>query len=431
MRSELIDHWVEDRRRLTLLVLVLVNSACAVGVVSMTLLYRAAYSEQERSLSEQASLWAYMIEAVARFDAAHSVGDVRGESTAATLSQVRAAYEDYMRSDRTRDLAIAHVQGEEITFLLHETSLGEFAKYVRIPLDSPRAVPMRRALAGESGTIVGQDYRGIEVLAAYEPVPTLNMAVVAKIDLARIRAPFVRAGLWALCAAVAVIGLGAMAMMRLGVPLVERSEASEMRYHALFTGAPIALWEEDFSAVKQFVDELNERGICDIEAHFKSCPAELEACAARVRIIDVNQAAVDLHGARDKGELLRRLSDTFCTESFATFADEVACLASGAREFVCETVVCRLDGARINVSLRLSRGQRGSGDWSSVMVSMEDITKRKKVEEQLMRSNAELQRFNNLAIGREMRMVELKKQINELCAERGAARPYGMESQTG
>ena len=43
-----------------------------------------------------------------------------------------------------------------------------------------------------------------------------------------------------------------------------------------------------------------------------------------------------------------------------------------------------------------------------------DITKQKKAEEELRRRAGELERFHKLAVGRELRMVELKKRIKEL-----------------
>lgn len=57
---------------------------------------------------------------------------------------------------------------------------------------------------------------------------------------------------------------------------------------------------------------------------------------------------------------------------------------------------------------------------------LDDITRRREIEEQLKsraeelaRSNAELARFNRLAVGRELRMLELKEQVNELCRQLG------------
>ena len=60
-----------------------------------------------------------------------------------------------------------------------------------------------------------------------------------------------------------------------------------------------------------------------------------------------------------------------------------------------------------------------------------DITARKHIEaeirkkiEELAISNEELSRFNRLAIGREMRMIEIKKYCNLLAAKLGMALPY-------
>jgi PAS domain S-box-containing protein len=66
----------------------------------------------------------------------------------------------------------------------------------------------------------------------------------------------------------------------------------------------------------------------------------------------------------------------------------------------------------------------------------QDITERKKIEMQLIKHSEELQalnldltRFNRLAIGRELRMMELKREINALCEELGRSPAYGMEGE--
>jgi len=63
--------------------------------------------------------------------------------------------------------------------------------------------------------------------------------------------------------------------------------------------------------------------------------------------------------------------------------------------------------------------------------TIEDVTERKLAEEALRhrsesleRSNLELERFNRVAVGRELRMIELKRQINDLCAQLGQPAPY-------
>jgi PAS domain S-box-containing protein len=83
---------------------------------------------------------------------------------------------------------------------------------------------MRRALSGLSGTVVGLDYRGETVLAAHEPVAELGVGIVAKIDLSEIRAPFMRAGLIAICAALLVVFVGAVVFLRVSNPIMKRLE---------------------------------------------------------------------------------------------------------------------------------------------------------------------------------------------------------------
>jgi two-component system NtrC family sensor kinase len=45
---------------------------------------------------------------------------------------------------------------------------------------------------------------------------------------------------------------------------------------------------------------------------------------------------------------------------------------------------------------------------------------------QLKESHAELLHFNRLAVGREQRMIELKRQVNQLCVEAGKSLVYDM-----
>jgi PAS domain S-box-containing protein len=88
------------------------------------------------------------------------------------------------------------------------------------------AEPMRRALEGQSGTVIGLDHRGALVLAAHEPVDVLDLGIVAKIDMAEIRAPFIRAGAVSGLATLVVILLGIVLLHRVSSPLVERLQTT-------------------------------------------------------------------------------------------------------------------------------------------------------------------------------------------------------------
>lgn len=66
----------------------------------------------------------------------------------------------------------------------------------------------------------------------------------------------------------------------------------------------------------------------------------------------------------------------------------------------------------------------GTGRVAAVFT---DITARKEAEAELLRNYKELERFNRAAVGRELRMIELKKQVNELEEKLGQPPRYSLE----
>jgi PAS domain S-box-containing protein len=68
----------------------------------------------------------------------------------------------------------------------------------------------------------------------------------------------------------------------------------------------------------------------------------------------------------------------------------------------------------------------GAGDVIGSASIGEDITQRKAAEEVLAQHTAELERFHRLSVGRELQMIELKKQINETARLAGQAPVYNL-----
>ncbi len=56
-----------------------------------------------------------------------------------------------------------------------------------------------------------------------------------------------------------------------------------------------------------------------------------------------------------------------------------------------------------------------------------DISARKLAEEEIRHHNEELQRFDSAAIGRELDMIRLKREINALLQELGRAPAYDLD----
>ncbi len=215
-----------ERKRLFLLVLIMTIVSLVVAGIAVYVLYGTAFEQQRERLVEAAQSQARLIEAIARFDVAHAKTNPEsypGGPAVATLSQIIDAHGHYRGFGETGEFTLARRAGDNIFFLLRHRHF-DLDQPKSVPLDSELAEPMRRALSGLSGTVVGLDYRGETVLAAHEPVAELGFGIVAKIDLTEIRAPFIRAGLMAICAALLVVFVGAVVFFRVSNPIMQRLE---------------------------------------------------------------------------------------------------------------------------------------------------------------------------------------------------------------
>jgi signal transduction histidine kinase/HAMP domain-containing protein len=183
----------------------------------------------------------------------------------------------------------------------------------------------------------------------------------------------------------------------LGQRLVELNRSnqalrdSEERYRLVFESSPVSIWEEDFSGVKALMDDLKREGVVDIEAYFSQHPETVRQCADRVKTLDVNKAALALHRAVSREELLAGLADTFTSESLDTFQQELVSLWNGATEMRADAVVRTLDDESRNVTVYWSVCPGYEQTLSKVLVSLADITERKRAEESVHRLNQELE----------------------------------------
>ena len=72
------------------------------------------------------------------------------------------------------------------------------------------------------------------------------------------------------------------------------------RYRALFEYSPTSLWEQDFSGIRNYLDNLDQNGIHDFRVHFKDHPNELAHCRKMIKILDVNESTLNLYEAQSK-----------------------------------------------------------------------------------------------------------------------------------
>lgn len=210
-----------DRARLNLLTLVMAT-VMALGVgIAVAALYRTGFEAERSGLVELVQSQGRLIASVARFDSIHSQEDYPQGAVSATIDQILAARSEYRGFGETGEFVLAQ-RSDSMIYFLASVRFGEERNLRALPWDSDLAEAMRLALAGHSGTVVGADYRGATVLAAYLPIPSLQLGIVAKIDLAEIRAPYVKAGAVSGIGAILLLLLGAVLLRRLVSPIIAR-----------------------------------------------------------------------------------------------------------------------------------------------------------------------------------------------------------------
>ena len=186
----------------------------------------------------------------------------------------------------------------------------------------------------------------------------------------------------------------------------EAMRESEERYHTLFNS----------------IDE----GFCIIEALFDEHQQPID-----YRFLEINPTFTKQTGLREAvGKRMRELVPEI-EEHWIQIYGNVALTGEPIR-FVNEAKA--MDGRWFDVyACRV-----GEPDGRKVAIVLNDITARRHSAEALRQTHLALQahaeelgRFNRIAVGRELRMIELKRETNELCLQRGEPARYPLEFVLG
>ncbi|MGA2068956.1 MAG: PAS domain-containing protein [Thermoguttaceae bacterium] len=169
--------------------------------------------------------------------------------------------------------------------------------------------------------------------------------------------------------------------------------ASEARYRNLFQDSPIPLREEDYSEVKKYLDQLRTAGVTDFREYFNTHPESVRECAGKVKVLDLNQAALDLHQATSREELLAGLHVIFTNESYDCFRDILVALADGTTVLDRDATVRTLRGEKRHIQLRWAAAPGSEETLAKVYVSQIDVTERKRLQEEVALRERQLESF--------------------------------------
>ncbi len=155
---------------------------------------------------------------------------------------------------------------------------------------------------------------------------------------------------------------------------------SESYARGLFEHSPVSLWVEDFSGVKALLDEVRDQHIDDFRVFLDVHPDFVARCMQQIRVLDVNQQTLTMFHAPDKATLLGNLDKVFRDDMRHHFGEQLIEMWDGKLFQQREVVNYALTGEKVHVFLQFSVLPGHEAHWDQVLVSLTDITARKKAE---------------------------------------------------
>jgi diguanylate cyclase (GGDEF)-like protein/PAS domain S-box-containing protein len=171
--------------------------------------------------------------------------------------------------------------------------------------------------------------------------------------------------------------------------ITERNQAdvalrdSRARFQTLFDHSPIAIWEMDFLRVKRLLDALKKQGVEDFREFFSLHPEQVEACGQLVRVLDVNQAALQLFEYSDKNLFMSEIHKVLNRGPQDLFIEELIAIAENKTEFEREGPNDLIGGVIRYHHVRWTVAPGYEQDYRRVIVTIADVTERLQAEENM------------------------------------------------
>ncbi|MHB1195225.1 MAG: PAS domain S-box protein [Lutibacter sp.] len=153
---------------------------------------------------------------------------------------------------------------------------------------------------------------------------------------------------------------------------------SKDRFINLFEQNPIPLWEQDFSGVIKLLNQKKSE-TKDLKSYLDKNPDFVEACAKKIKILNANNAALELFGVKNIEELKIHLGKTNSKKVIDVLKKELVSIGSNKKTFSDETELIGKEGSNILARIKSVI----IDDYGTSIASVIDITEAKNAENKL------------------------------------------------
>ena len=129
--------------------------------------------------------------------------------------------------------------------------------------------------------------------------------------------------------------------------------------------------------------KLKEDGVIDIQAYFQTYPDKFDECISLLKVLDVNQATLEIFGAKSKEELVASTHRIFTDEAKPALLQSLVATASGRKHFEGQGINYDLQGNPLHFHISWNIPGDDLEAYERVIVAMQDTTNLERVRKEL------------------------------------------------
>jgi len=234
------------KTRFMTLVAIMATVALSSAITAGKVLYDAAFDQERHRLIELANFQSGIINTILEHENEKLDDYTDSEIRNILLDQVSESHRYFAEHTFNGEFELAQLHSDGVEYFLRHKHEGDnFGERTIIPAKMEWAEPMRRALAGESGSMIVRDQRGEAVLSAYSTAEALGWGIVFKKKIADIRKPFIKAGIAGVFVIVILTLVGTFFFQRVFEPINRKIRESEERFRSVTQSANDAIITTD------------------------------------------------------------------------------------------------------------------------------------------------------------------------------------------
>jgi len=172
----------------------------------------------------------------------------------------------------------------------------------------------------------------------------------------------------------------------------EELRKSESRFRVLFENSPSPLCVADFSGIKSLFDSLLENGVRDLVNCLAKNPSIIDKCLQYIKILDVNQAALELIGLPSKEALFANIDSLLRKIPLYETPEGLFAIARGEKKTRHELILYSAANEKLHTIAQWAVEPGHEQNYGRVLLSISDISDRKRAEQEIL-INAERMRL--------------------------------------